>query len=312
MATLNGIDVSGDGNQPDNICDLVAYDFAIVKATGNPSGVGFDWNYKNPAMRQQVDTALKRTGCAGLYHFTYGLEDATIEAAYFLEVVKDYIGRVMLVIDWEGPAVSVRGIKWLKTFVQYIQEQTGVNPVIYAGASDIATYGLVRYTQEWNCGIWSANYWLGYEPVQGYDYSRMQNDTPSAAMWQYTSTGYLSGYDGRLDLDVFFGDKAAFLAYAKANGQPSPTPKPDILPDTVEELADGIIAGKYGTGRKRKKALGAYYNGAQALVDARFGYYPDYKSVAKDVWAGVWGNGEERKRRLGPIYEPVQKIIDNA
>lgn len=309
MATLNGIDVSS--NQPSDICKLVSYDFAIVKASGNPGGSDFAWNYVNPYMNDQVTAVLSKTGLAGLYHFTYGLDDPYTEAKFFLDTVKQYIGRVMLVIDWEGYAVTAKGINWLHQFVAYIQKETGINPVIYAGASDIKAYGLVRYAKEWNCGLWSANYWLGYEPVNGYDISGKQNDTPSAIMWQYTSSGRLEGYSGNLDLNIFYGSKAQFKSYFNATTKPQPTPTEE-LPDDVETLAANIIAGKYGRGAKRKKTLGAYYNGAQAMVDYKLGYIPDYEAVAKDVWAGVWGNGETRKRRLGAIYEPVQNIVDNS
>lgn len=308
---LNGIDVSS--NQPAGICSMVDYDFAIVKATGNP--MGYAWNYVNPYMRDQVETALQRTGLAGLYHFTYGLDNPEAEARFFLDSIRDYIGRVMLVIDWEGDAVY-KGAAWLEKFIKYIQAETGINPVIYGSASPIKQYGIVALAKKLNCGVWSANYWLGYDRIYGYDYSNCTNDVPEAMMWQYTSSGILKGYDSVLDLDVFMGDRESFLAYCSPEGSAGAGegehPPALALPDNVEELANNILANQYGINPQRKELLGDLYNGAQAEVDRRLGYQPDYEAVARDVWAGVWGDGEERKRRLGNIYKPVQKIVDKG
>lgn len=121
----------------------------------------------------------------------------------------------------------------------------------------------------------------------------------------------LPGYNSVLDLDVFFGDGAAFLAYCGAS-ESDEKPSPVQLPDNVEELANNILANAYGINPQRKELLGDLYNGAQAEVDRRLGYIPDYDAVARDVWAGVWGDGDERKRRLGSIYKPVQKIVDKG
>lgn len=210
---LNGIDVSS--NQPDNICELVPYDFAIVKATGNPKSM--KWDYKNPYMRKQVDDALNKTGCAGLYHFTWG-KDANTEADLFIDHVKDYVGRVMLVIDYEDKATD-NGREWLRAFIKRIKERTGVNPVVYASSSVIKSQNLVALCKEENCGIWSANYWAGYKAISGYNTDGLKMDIAESVLWQYTSTGYLNGYAKQLDLDVFYGDKDAWMAYVKGNGQ---------------------------------------------------------------------------------------------
>ena len=58
---IYGIDVSS--NQPANICKLVSYDFAIVKATGNPSQ--YNWDYVNPYMEQQASDAYAKTKKVG-------------------------------------------------------------------------------------------------------------------------------------------------------------------------------------------------------------------------------------------------------
>lgn len=228
---LNGIDVSS--NQPADICSNVPYDFAIVKATGNPPN--YAWNYKNPSMRQQVDDALNKTGCAGLYHFTYG-RDAREEADLFCDHVADYVGRVILVIDYENKATD-NGREWLRTFIKRVKERTGVNPMVYASSSVIKGQQLVSLCKEENCGIWSANYYAGYKAINGYTIDGLRMDIPQSVIWQFTSSGHLDGYNGALDLNVFYGDKAAWLAYANGNGQAKPAEtKPSGYDADIAEL----------------------------------------------------------------------------
>lgn len=224
MASIRGIDVSS--NQPADICSLVDYDFAIVKATGNPPG--YAWNYKNPYMEQQVDDALGKTGCAGLYHFTFG-RAAKEEADFFCDTVADYVGRVMLVIDYEGQAID-NGREWLRTFAQRIKYRTGVNPVVYASSSVIRDQDLESLAEEEDLSLWSANYWRGYDTVYGYDTSGMKQDIPSSALWQFTSQGVLDGYDGYLDLDLFYGDYDTWQKYCA----PSQTPAEPEEPGGIE------------------------------------------------------------------------------
>ena len=231
---LYGIDVSS--NQPSNICSLVDYDFAIVKATGNPPG--YAWNYKNPFMEQQVEDALYRRGCAGLYHFTFG-RAAKEEADFFCDTVADYVGRAMLVIDYEGYATS-NGREWLRSFAQRVKYRTGVNPVVYASSSVIREQDLESLAEEDNLSLWSANYYLGYQAIYGYDTSQCKADVPSAALWQFTSQGVLDGYDGYLDLNVFYGDADAWMRYCVPEGEEDMlTEHQDKLLATIYEQVTG-------------------------------------------------------------------------
>lgn len=306
---MNGIDVSS--NQPANICDLVSYDFAIVKATGNPSG--YKWDYKNPYMRQQVDTALAKTGCAGLYHFTYG-RDAKEEADLFCDHVKDYVGRVVLVIDYEGTGALKQGREWVRAMMRRIKERTGVNPMLYASSSVIREQNLVELCQEENCGIWSANYYAGSKAVSGYSYGNLKMDIPQSAMWQYTGTGYLNGYNGALDLDVFYGDKAAWLAYAKGDGT-----KPSTPSYSVDELAQQVINGEWGNGDDRKNRLtaaGYDYQAVQNRVNQIVGASNTYTVKAGDTLSGIaakygttWQKLAEKNGLKNPnLIYPGQKL----
>ena len=207
--TLCGIDVSS--NQPKRIVRDVANQFAIVKMSGNPQG--YDWNYVNPHAKQQAADAVAKHGLVGFYHFTYGIQAAT-EAEFFVKQVKSlgYLGKAMLVIDYEGEAVK-RGQTWVKSFADRVKKLAGYKPVIYASGSVITSQNLFSLGYP----IWCANYSKGYARIDGY-VTRGCTIYPGcekAVLWQFTSSGYLKGYAGPLDLDVFYGTVSDFKKLMK-------------------------------------------------------------------------------------------------
>jgi lysozyme len=221
---MNGIDVSGW--QPATIGDAVDYDFIIAKATEGT-------NYVNPNCDSVVQSAIKRNKCFGTYHFA-SMGDALAQADYYLNAITGYIGKGIMVLDFEGDALS-QGYSWAYAFCKQIIDKTGIPPLIYCSLYQAQHYKLTDLAQSLNVGLWVAAY--PNSKPQGYS----QPDPPiaSAAMYQYASTGRLSGYDGNLDLDVFYGDAQAWAAYAGSktpapyppNPHPVPPPEPPEPPE---------------------------------------------------------------------------------
>ena len=89
---------------------------------------------------------------------------------------------------------------------------------------------------------------------------------------------------------------------------------------SVSQLADEVIAGKWGNGdtrRKRLEAAGYDYGAVQANRKLGVGGGSSSSSssssidkLARDVIAGKYGNGDERKRRLGSKYNAVQARVN--
>lgn len=315
---LYGIDVSS--NQPENIFTRVKADFGIVKMSGNPQG--YNWNYVNPYAKKQSDDIYKKTGMLGLYHFTWG-KDANTEADFFVDQVRKlgYLGKAMLVIDYEAQAVNLGG-KWVKAFADRVKAKAGYSPVIYASGSVIMSQDLARFGYD----LWCANYYKGYDQIEGYDTSGMKiyPGCEKSVLWQFTSVGYLDGYSNPLDLDVFYGDKAKWQQLAgmkstvpsKPDGKPKPQPTP--AKKTVYQIAQEVIAGKWGNGEDRRKRLedaGYSYDEVQEKVNEILSG-PSKKSIgeiAEEVLAGKWGNGDDRKKRLtnaGYSYKKVQEEVN--
>lgn len=99
-------------------------------------------------------------------------------------------------------------------------------------------------------------------------------------------------------------------------GGSKPAPKPT---KTIAQLADEVIAGKWGNGDDRKNRLtkaGYNYNAVQAKVNEKlYGSKPSKsnEAIAKEVIAGKWGNGADRKKRLtdaGYNYDAIQSIVN--
>lgn len=217
---LNGIDVSS-WQSALNVGAINA-DFVIIKATeGN--------YYVNPhcdVHYQQAKSAGKKLG---VYHFAdHG--DAVQEADYFVDNITGYIGEAILVLDWEGIFTADTG--WAKTFLDHVYSKTGVKPLIYMSSNVVQ--------QDWSdvinagYGLWVAQY---ADSNIHYNYSIVGSDanvnwgSTSNAMWQWTSTGRLDGYGANLDCNVFYGDQAAWDAYAAKIEQPTPQPEPAPQPE---------------------------------------------------------------------------------
>ncbi len=89
---------------------------------------------------------------------------------------------------------------------------------------------------------------------------------------------------------------------------------------SVSQLADEVIAGKWGNGdsrRKKLEAAGYDYDAVQAEVNRRLGVgggssgsSESIDALARDVIAGKYGNGDARKKALGSRYEAVQKRVN--
>lgn len=210
--SLNGIDVAS--YQAGMNVGEVAGDFVLVKATE-----GID--YTNPEFNGHAKQTLSAGKKLGVYHFIRNDSDIKQQADYFLTVVKPFIGKAMLVLDFENTTGSTiqnqAGVGLAKQWLDYVYQKTGVRAVLYTGLSCENALDWSSVVKA-NYGLWIAQY-NNYDAVIGYqprDLYGSLKDWKTAVMFQYTSTGRLPGWNGNLDFDVFYGDKSAWDKYAKA------------------------------------------------------------------------------------------------
>lgn len=232
---LNGIDISSYQSSI-NIAAVPA-DFVIVKATEGT------W-YTNPCFREQADTTLNSGKLLGVYHYISGGSWQT-EAQYFVNTVKDYVGRAVLALDFESGSNGAYGdTAYLQQCAQTVYNLTGVRPLLYGSQRD---YGrLAAVSKATNCGLWVAQY--ANNAHTGYQNKPWNEDSYSCAIRQYSSAGALPNYGGNLDLNKFYGDAAAWQSYAKSDNQTQQSQEEqqtEPMPAISEITHDGDVSAVY-------------------------------------------------------------------
>lgn len=291
--TMQGIDVSSWQTGID--VSKVPADFVIAKATEGT-------NYVNPDCDRVVQQCIKLGKCWGTYHYVNG-SGAVAEADYYANNVKGYIGKGILCIDWESGSNRAWGnYAYLETLVSRVIERTGIKPIIYVQASAYAPTAAVA--QRHDCGLWIAQY--ADMNATWYQDTPWNEGAYSCAIRQYSSAGWLTGWNGNLDLDKFYGDANAWRKYAGASGAATPAPKPvdPLAGKSDNQLADEVIAGKYGDGENRKRALGNRYNAVQAIVNQKLG--GGHQSRTYTVRAG--DTLSSIAARYGTTWQHLQQI----
>lgn len=278
---LTGIDISkwqGAGFNVD-----AAADFVICKAT---EGTG----YVDPLCDKFYQQAKAKGKLLGVYHFARPDLGTTgeAEADFFVKNIKGYIGEAILVLDYECAPYSD---DWAYAFAKRVHDLTGVWPMLYASASKINGVNWSKTAK--NCGLWIAGYPNAYNvpnppTPKPSDMPYGIGAWPFWAIWQYTSSA------GALDRDIANMDATAWRKYAAVNGEAKPTPQPDPKPTptkkTNEQIADEVIAGKWGNGADREKRLkeaGYDYNAVQAIVNSKMSNVTYYSVRRGDTLSGI-------------------------
>lgn len=305
MATLKGIDISHWQAGLDLYAIADSIDFVIVKAT---EGL----NYVDKSCDGFFQKALQLGKKVGFYHFARN-NDAAAEAQYFYENTKGYVHLGIPVLDWEAD----QSVAWVNTFVEKYHELTGVWPWIYANPWRFRQGEVNK-----NCGRWVAGYPKNGITDINYGVNNSMPYTVNNGLvvaWQFTSSGRLNGYNGNLDMDVYYGDAASWDKYANPNGgavdttpqQPSKpaqtTPSGSTL-DLVYHIVSNNI-----TGNARKKYCGARYDEVQDFINHI--YEASDKTLASEIKAGKYGNNPVRETVLtacGNRYKNAQAIVNGA
>lgn len=307
---MNGIDISAW--QGDNGIDLskIAYDFCIVKATEGT-------DYKNRYFAAHCDKVLSRKRLLGAYHYANG-SDVQKEADSFLAYCKKYIGKAILVLDWEAknnPQFGKNDLGWCLKWCNYVYQKTGIKPLIYVQKSAMEAVRKAGYS------LWVAQY-PDYEQT-GYQEHPWNEGKYNCLIRQYTSVGKLLGYNGNLDLNKAYISSASWNKLAGRRAV-SVLAKPTAAKKNINTIAKEVLAGKWGNGQDRKSRLtkaGYDYAKVQAAVNklvkaSQLSSEKVINAVAHEVISGKWGNGQERIDRLkaagydsGRVQKRVNELL---
>ena len=239
-ADMRGVDVS---NWQCNI-DTYALDADFV-VSGATWGIGgFNnvclTNGVNQAANYQLGRAVDSGKSIGVYHYAMG-HDANVEADFFIDNVRGYVGDAVLVLDWESQDNPQFGNgAWVETWVRRVHDRTRVWPVVYVQASALGQ--LTAYVLE-HCGVWVAQY--ASMAATGYQETPWLYGAYGEAMRQYTSNGYVAGYAGRLDLNYFRGERWQWDAYARGDGANVSAPETNAGGDVSRSVC--VVVGRDDT-----------------------------------------------------------------
>lgn len=170
-------------------------DFVIMKATQGTWLVDRSCD----AFFQQCRNAGKLTG---MYHYAEG-SNPIAEAEYFIERIAEYLGDVILALDWESidnQSFGVNDFDWCKTWLDHVYEKTGVRPLLYCSAGIRC-----RFSGIGDYDMWVAQY-ADNKPT-GYQESPWNEGAYDCAIRQYSVQGRLPGRPGGLDLNKAYMDE---------------------------------------------------------------------------------------------------------
>lgn len=223
-ATTPGIDVSHyQGTIDWTKVAAAGKKFAIAKAT---EGTGII-----DASFSAYWSGMKKAGVIrGAYHFFRSNLDATAQANYFINAVgqlgPDDLPPMLDLETTDGQSAATITSKAL-TWLQAVEKATGKKPIVYT------------YVSFWQSTLGKPSGFSGY-PLNIANYGvtcpQQVGSWPTWDMWQYSSTGSVSGISGDVDEDYFNGDLAALQKFAAGSGSGNP----------CLGLADGYYCGGDG------------------------------------------------------------------
>lgn len=203
-----GIDVSHyQGSINWSSVKAAGIQFAYIKATEGTT-------YKDPTFSTNYLNAYNARVIRGAYHFAQpGSSSGATQATYFASNGGAWSADNLTLpgmLDLEGGCygLSTSAMQsWILDFYNTYKARTGRDVTIYTSAS------------WWNSctGGWSGM--SARSPLVAASWTTASDPTipngfPYATIWQYTSTGSVSGISGNVDRDRFNGDSSRLLALA--------------------------------------------------------------------------------------------------
>lgn len=285
---VRGIDVSSwQGNIDFNKVKASGIDFVIIRAGYGTSGRDkwFQENYRK----------AKAAGLhVGAYWYSYagGFQEAEREADMFISLLKGKQFDYPVYFDMEEKSQLNEGRDFCSGLIRAFcnrMEEAGYFAGFYTSASyarSVVTDEVRKRYSFW-CAEWGRS--CSYEG--------------SCGVWQKNSNGSVPGISGRVDEDISYKDfpsvivSGGFNGYSKAS---APVEK-----KSVDEIAEEVLNGDWGSGEERKKRLsnaGYDYNAVQAIVNERL----KPKAVCYTVRRGDTLTGIAS--RYGTTVSNIQKL----
>lgn len=207
MTTYRVIDISHwNGNINFNLVKASGIWGAIIKAGGSDAGL-----YTDPRFEEHYHAAVSAGLHVGAYYFVgkkcVTAADGTADANRFMTMLKGKKFDLPVYLDFEAPAPATKtGNTQAAIAFCRAMEKAGYFTGIYA--SDVSGFRQrLNSTQLLSFTWWVARY--GSVPTQA---------TRNMTMWQYSSSGSVSGIAGRVDMNHCYIDFPAIIKKSGLNG----------------------------------------------------------------------------------------------
>lgn len=288
-------------------------DWAAVKASGIEGaiihcGYGDDLTAQgDPQFKANVEGCIANGIPFGVYLYSYAktLEQAKSEAAHVIRLLAPYKKNISypIYLDLEEQGTSDGAVERAVVFGDMI-ERAGYWCGIYANQHWWTTFlknNLDRFTK------WVARY----------SDQKPEGISGSYDIWQYSSTGSVPGISGNVDMNICYRDFPAEI------NQVSATPAPVAPKKSIDEIANEVIAGKWGVDPDRKNRItaeGYNYEEVRARVNQILGvgaggtvstYYTIKSGDNLSKIAKQYGTTVAAIMKLNPSIKDANKIYPN-
>lgn len=192
-SSYQGIDVSKyQGNVDWEAVRKSGVDFALIRA-----GYGKYESQEDPYFDQNMRNAKKAGIACGAYWFSYAttIAEAKQEAEVFAKVIQGYQFEYPLVFDIEAEVhtkMTKEQVSAIITAFCETMEDKGYYVSLYSYASFLNTFVYQSVLEQYDI-------WVAHFGVSSPSYSKT-----AYGMWQYSSTGKVSGINGNVDLDYSY------------------------------------------------------------------------------------------------------------
>lgn len=196
-----GIDISRYQGAIDwNAVKRSGIDFAFIRASVGDGST--DRSGEDVMFRRNVTMALDAGLKVGAYHYLWAetVEDARVEARFFIKTIEPYNLNFPVVLDFEDPTQEKLGKSQLTAIAKAFMEElkaAGYYPMLYANKNWLINYFDMNQLSDYE--IWLAE-WRS-SPTYSGDFG----------IWQYSSKGRVSGIDGDVDLNICYRNYSKFI-----------------------------------------------------------------------------------------------------
>lgn len=201
--------------------DVSHYQGTINWASVRSAGIQFAWikategtSYKDSQFNTNYLNAYNNNVIRGAYHFARpDASTGATQATYFANNGGAWSRDNLTLpgmLDLEGGCYNKSASamqSWILDFYNTYKSKTGRDVVIYTSPSwwNTCTGGWSGMSAR--SPLWVASWTTASDPT-------LPSGFPYATVWQYTSTGSVSGISGNVDRDRFNGDRTRLLALA--------------------------------------------------------------------------------------------------